>query len=98
MATNIVGWTGSRQRYLLAAALAVMLVLAKPLMARAQNQHAPKPTGAEPVPEPAIPAILAAFDKYEVVAMPEPHGLKDFPDFILTLIPPPPFPLNVNNI
>jgi hypothetical protein len=25
--------------------------------------------GADPVPEPAIPAILAAFDKYEVVAM-----------------------------
>jgi len=98
MATNIVGWTGSRQRYLLAAALAVMLVLATPLMARAQNQHAPKPTGAEPVPEPAIPAILAAFDKYEVVAMPEAHGLKDLDDFILTLIRTPAFAEKVNNI
>jgi len=25
-----------------------------------------------------VSAILAAFDKYEVVAMPEDHGLKDF--------------------
>jgi hypothetical protein len=26
-----------------------------------------KPTGAEPKPEPAVSAIFAAFDKYEVV-------------------------------
>ena len=35
---------------------------------------------------PAIPAILGAFDKYEVIALPEAHGLKDMDDFIFTLI------------
>jgi hypothetical protein len=67
-------------------------------MPREQNQHAPKPTGAEPVPEPAIPAILAAFDKYEVVAMPAAHGLKDLDDFILTLIRTPAFTEKINDI
>jgi hypothetical protein len=31
-----------------------------------------KPKESEPIPEPAITAILAAFDEYEVVAKPEP--------------------------
>jgi hypothetical protein len=98
MATNVLGCTKSRQRGLLAAALAAVLVLVTPFMARGQNQHSPKPTGAEPLPEPAIPAILAAFDKYEVVAMPEAHGLKDLDDFILTLIRTPAFTAKVNDI
>ncbi len=56
------------------------------------------PAGADPVPQPAIPAILAAFDKYEVVAMPEAHGMKDVDDFILSLIRDPAFPNKVNDI
>ncbi len=45
-----------------------------------------KPTASGSTPEPAIPAILAAFDRYEVVAMPEGHGMKDVDDLILSLI------------
>ena len=98
MATKVLGWTKSRQRYLLTAALAAVLVLVMPFAARGQNQHAPKPAAGEPLPEPAIPAILAAFDKYEVVAMPEAHGLKDLDDFILTLIRTPALTEKVNDI
>lgn len=57
-----------------------------------------KPGGSEPVPQPAIPAILAAFDKYEVVGMTEAHGEKDEDDFILSLIRSPEFPAKVNDI
>jgi hypothetical protein len=65
--------------------------------AASQTQHT-KPTASEPTPEPAIPAILAAFDRYEVVAMPEAHGMKDVDDFILALIRDPSFPGKVNDI
>jgi hypothetical protein len=57
-----------------------------------------KPIALEPTPEPAIPAILAAFDRYEVVAIPEAHGMKDLDDFILSLIRDPAFPVKVNDI
>lgn len=53
---------------------------------------------AEPTPEPAVPAILAAFDKYEVVGMPEAHGMKDVDDFVLSLIRNSAFPEKVNDI
>jgi hypothetical protein len=69
-----------------------------PAISRAQTQQQAKPTGSEPTPEPAVPAILAAFDKYEVVAMPEAHGMKDMDDFILTLIRNPAFSEKVNDI
>src|SRR5579872_943663 len=49
-------------------------------------------------PQPAIPAVLAAFDKYEIVAMSEAHGMKDEDDFILSLIRTPAFPEKVNDI
>jgi Domain of unknown function (DUF3471) len=54
--------------------------------------------GAEPTPEPAVTAILAAFDKYEVVGIPEAHGMKDVDDFILSLIQNPAFSEKVNDI
>jgi hypothetical protein len=57
-----------------------------------------KPKGAEPVPQPAIPAIVAAFDKYEVVGMSEAHRNKDEDDFILTLIRTPAFLNKVKDI
>ena len=75
----------------------MLLSLMGVLPAASQTQHA-KPTASELTPEPAIPAILAAFDRYEVVAMPEAHGMKDVDDFILSLIRDPAFPVKVNDI
>jgi hypothetical protein len=75
----------------------MLLFLIAVLPAASQAQHT-KATASEPTPEPAIPAILAAFDKYEVVAMPEGHGMKDVDDFILALIRDPSFPNKVNDI
>ena len=49
-------------------------------------------------PEPAVSAILRAFETYEVVAMPAAHGQKDLDDLILTLIRDPRFPVRVNDI
>jgi len=48
--------------------------------------------------EPAIPAILKAFETFEVVAMPAAHGQKDTDDFILSLIRDPRFVASVNDI
>ena len=66
-------------------------------LSRAQTQLS-KPAGAAPTPEPAVPAVLAAFDKYEVVAMPQGHGMQDLNDFILSLIRNPAFSEKVNDI
>ena len=75
----------------------VLLSLMAVLPAASQAQHT-KLTATEPTPEPAIPAILTAFDRYEVVAMPEAHGMKDVDDFILALIRNPSFSSKVNDI
>src|SRR5581483_8442668 len=56
------------------------------------------PPNAILLPQPAAPAILAAFDTYEIVAMPEAHGDKDLDDFIFSLIRNPEFPEKVNDI
>jgi hypothetical protein len=58
----------------------------------------PNPTGSNPKPEDASSAILAAFEKYEVVGMSAAHGNKDLDDFILDLIRNPAFPSKVNDI
>jgi uncharacterized iron-regulated protein len=78
----------------------VLLFLVTALLAigRAQTQQQAKPTGSEPTPEPAVPAILEAFDKYQVVGMGEAHGDKDQDDFILSLIRNPAFLEKVNDI
>jgi hypothetical protein len=68
-----------------------------PVISCAQTLQS-KPAGAEPIPEPAVPAILAAFDKYEVVGMPEGHGMEDEDHFLLSLIRNPGFPEKVNDI
>ena len=47
---------------------------------------------------PALPAILAAFDRYDVIGMPAGHGLKDLGDLILTLIRNPAFWTKVKDI
>src|SRR5277367_6291312 len=69
-----------------------------PAISLAQARPQPKPLGSEPGPEPPTSAMLAAFDKYEVVAMPEAHGLKDVDDFILSLIRNPAFAEKVSDI
>jgi hypothetical protein len=76
----------------------LFLVTALPATSRAQTQQQAKPTGSEPTPEPAVPSILAAFDKYEVVGMGEAHGGKDQDDFILSLIRNPAFLEKVSDI
>jgi hypothetical protein len=58
----------------------------------------PNPTGSNPKPEDATSAILAAFEKYEVVGMSAAHGNKNLDDFILDLIRNPAFPSKVNDI
>ena len=80
----------------LGALLFLMAVI--PAIIQAQMQPQTKPTGSEPTPEPAVPAILAAFDRYEVVGIPEGHGMKDLDDFILSLIREPAFSGKVNDI
>ena len=82
----------------LCCAVLLFLMAVIPAISRAQTQQQAKPPGSEPTPEPAVPAILAAFDKYEVVGMPEAHGMKDVDDFILSLIRNPAFSEKVNDI
>jgi hypothetical protein len=67
-----------------------------PTISTAQSPSPAKP--ADPIPEPAISAILAAFDKYEVVAMPQGHGMQDLNDFIFSLVRTPAFSEKVNDI
>jgi hypothetical protein len=57
-----------------------------------------KAAGAEPVPQPAVAAILALFDKYEVVGLPQGHGMQDLDDFIFSLIRNPAFSEKVSDI
>lgn len=57
-----------------------------------------QPAASDAVPEPAIPAVLAAFDRYDVVAINAGHGRKDLDDFLLALVRDPRFPDRVNDI
>ena len=94
---SIFGSTTLRKSLIVRFGLIMLSFSMAVLPAASQTQHT-KPTASEPTPEPAIPAILAAFDRYEVVAMPEAHGMKDVDDFILALIRDPSFPGKVNDI
>jgi hypothetical protein len=62
------------------------------------DMPAPNPKGGNPRPGDAERTLLAAFDKYEVVAMGASHGNKDLDDFILHLIRNPAFPSKANVI
>jgi hypothetical protein len=73
----------------------IVLLFLMAVLPAASQATLTKPTASEPTPKPAIPAILAAFDRYEVVAMPEAHGMKDLDDFILSLIRDPVFAVKV---
>ena len=68
-----------------------------PLIANISAAQAPTKS-ADPIPEPAISAILAAFDKYEVVAIPQGHGMQDLNNFIFSLVRNPAFSEKVNDI
>ena len=87
------GWVAVRSLVFRLCRVALFSILAA-LSAIAQ----PRSTSAEPHAEPAIPAILAAFDRYELVGMPADHGLKDLNDLILTLIRNPAFAKKVTDI
>ena len=84
-----------RAKHLCCVALLFLMALI-PAMSHTQSQAVAKQ--ADPVPEPAIPAILAAFDKYEVVGLPQGHGMQDLEDFIFSLIRTPAFSEKVNDI
>jgi hypothetical protein len=65
-----------------------------------ETADVPRPTvtGSDPKPQDAALAILAAFDKYEVVGMDAAHGNQDLDDFILRLIRDPRLPGRINDI
>jgi hypothetical protein len=77
--------------------ITVLLLVVTLTTAYAETQPG-RTKGADPVAQPAISAILAAFDKYEVVAMPQGHGMQDLNDFIFSLIRNPAFSEKVNDI
>src|SRR6516164_5386764 len=87
------GWVAVRSLVFPLCCIALLSILA---VLSASGQ--PSSTRAEPHPEPAIPAVLAAFDRYDLVGLPAGHGLKDLNDLILTLIRDPTFPKKVNDI
>lgn len=87
------GWRSVRSLARLACTGALFSVLAV-LIANTQS----RPARDELHAEPAVPAILAAFDRYALVGMPADHGLKDLNDLILTLVRDPNFPMKVNDI
>lgn len=64
----------------------------------APDSPAPILRGSNPVPGDAATALLAAFDRYEVVGMSAAHGNKDLDDFILRLLRNPSFPAKVNDV
>src|SRR5258708_15671573 len=76
----------------------VLLVVFELTADYGQTQAVNKPEAADPTPQPAASAILSAFDKSEVVAMPQGHGMQALSDFILSLIRNPAFTEKVNDI
>ena len=57
--------------------------LSRPVDARTKASNSAR---IEPKPEDAITAILASFDRYEVVGIDVAHGRKDLDDLILHLV------------
>jgi hypothetical protein len=88
---------GRVMRFWFATILFLVLLAIAPIN-QAQTQQQKRPASSEPIPEPAISAILAAFDKYEVVAMPQDHGMQDLDALIFSLIRNPAFSEKVNVI
>jgi len=84
----------SKRAFMVRSCCVALLTIIAVLSASGQ----PRSDRVEPVAEPAIPAILAAFDRYDLVGMPAGHGLKDLDDLILTLVRNPTFWQKVNDI
>jgi hypothetical protein len=79
--------------------LVLVSVSLMPLVCKAQVSTNQSPIAIQDAtPEPAIPAILKAFETFEVVGLPAAHGEKDIDDFILSLIRDPRVPGLVNDI
>jgi hypothetical protein len=79
----------------LAGAAAVVLLAA---CAYLQPPAAGAPAGAEAKPADAVPAVLALFDRYPVVALGEAHGLEEEREFIDKLVRDPAFADKVNDV
>jgi hypothetical protein len=77
--------------------LASISLTLQPCKAQVSVSHPVNGTQDAP-PEPAIPAILKAFETFDVVAMEAAHNGKDIDDLILSLIRDPRFPALVNDI
>src|SRR5579884_486535 len=80
----------NRRRMLSCIALATVL-MATPAFAQGSGAGDPRPRD-------AIPAILAAFEQYSVVAMMAGHGIKDADDLVLSLVRQRGFPDVVNDV
>jgi hypothetical protein len=80
------------------AAILLFFIAIVPARSWAQVQPNTRPAGSVLTPESAVPAILAAFGKYEVIGMSEGHGMKDVDDFVFSLIRNPAFSEKVNDI
>jgi hypothetical protein len=82
-----------RRNFLQIAGGSALAGVALPGTARAADT----PAGA--IPQDAQEALLAAFDKYEVVAGMSPdHGLRDVDDFLISFIGNPRLPYTINDI
>jgi hypothetical protein len=77
--------------------LASILLTSRPCRAQVSANHSVN-DAQNAIPEPAIPAILQAFETFEVVGITAAHGEKDIDDFLLSLIRDPRFPASVNDI
>jgi hypothetical protein len=84
-------------RLCLLISLSVAMLFGPAILAQTHVQPVTR-KGSDLKPEDATKAILAAFDKYEVVGMGAAHGNKDLDDFILHLIRDPAFPDKVNDV
>ncbi|MDE3105162.1 MAG: hypothetical protein KGK08_08285 [Acidobacteriota bacterium] len=82
-----------RQRHALRLVLPLLLVVVLAGTAVARHDDM-----ADPNPEPAIPALLAAFEDVPVVAIGEAHGLQQAGDFYVALVQAPGFADHVNDI
>ena len=91
----------SRPRHRQAALSGLLLGVFLAATACSNRASIPDPAPArtnDPVPADAATAILAAFDKYPLVALAEAHGLKEQAEFISQLIQDPDFPKKADTI
>jgi len=95
---------GTRTRMLLILGTTTFFALAsaaqkpRPTSQKTADAGIERDSGMSPRLEDPTKAILAAFDKYEVVGMDAAHGNKDLDDIILHLLRDPAFPGRVNDI